>query len=171
MRELNVWDSCVIRHSCGAEQDIFTHQEETLPTFNSFAIYAHVHRIRGLSAKFILFNDDFFVGAPTTREDFVLRDGRLVLRLEKSTLHGGMEEWDRYKHGKLRTRSFTAKLYHTKGLLDARFGFDDKRDNEKFHFVKHAPVIMEKERIERMQEIWHDDFQKAIRLRFRSAGE
>lgn len=42
-----------------------------LPVFSSPAIEANIHRIPGLSKKFIYFNDDVFLGAPVTPEDFV----------------------------------------------------------------------------------------------------
>ncbi|PIO82027.1 capsule biosynthesis protein CapG [Pediococcus damnosus] len=41
-----------------------------LPTFNSNSIELNVHRIRGLSEKFVLFNDDVFLINKTTKEDF-----------------------------------------------------------------------------------------------------
>ncbi len=43
--------------------------------FSSPAIEAHLHRIPGLSKKFIYFNDDVFLGAPTKPEDFVSVSG------------------------------------------------------------------------------------------------
>lgn len=36
-------------------------KNENLPTFNSSAIEINIHKIQGLSEKFVLFNDDFFV--------------------------------------------------------------------------------------------------------------
>ncbi|XP_018567426.1 N-acetylglucosamine-1-phosphotransferase subunits alpha/beta [Anoplophora glabripennis] len=41
-----------------------------LPTFSSPAIESNLHRIPGLSKKFIYFNDDIFLGQPTYAEDF-----------------------------------------------------------------------------------------------------
>ncbi|GAB5031142.1 n-acetylglucosamine-1-phosphotransferase subunits alpha beta-like [Nannochloropsis oceanica] len=46
-----------------------------LPVFSSPAIEAHLHRIPGLSQKFIYFNDDVFLAAPTYPEDFVSTSG------------------------------------------------------------------------------------------------
>ena len=45
-----------------------------LPTFNSNSIESNLHRIPGLSRIFAIFNDDFFVGAPITPEDFIEGD-------------------------------------------------------------------------------------------------
>lgn len=52
-----------------SHEDIFPNRSH-LPVFSSPAIEAHLHRIPGLSKKFIYFNDDVFLGAPTSPEDF-----------------------------------------------------------------------------------------------------
>lgn len=43
---------------------------EVLPTFNSNAIEANLHEIKGLSEKFVYFNDDIFLINPVTPQDF-----------------------------------------------------------------------------------------------------
>jgi hypothetical protein len=60
---------------------IVTHEEifkkpEYLPTFNSYAIESQIHRIPGLSERFIFFNDDMFFGAPVEVSDFFDDSGR-----------------------------------------------------------------------------------------------
>lgn len=50
-------------------EEIFTNRSY-LPTFSSPAIEANLHRIPGLSKRFIYFNDDIFVMTPVTRDDF-----------------------------------------------------------------------------------------------------
>lgn len=50
---------------------------EYLPTFNSNTIEMHLHRISGLEEQFVYFNDDFFLTAPVTPDDFFV-DGRAV---------------------------------------------------------------------------------------------
>jgi hypothetical protein len=57
-----------------SHQEIFPNQSH-LPVFSSPAIETHLHRIPGLSKKFIYFNDDVFLGAPTLPEDFYLISG------------------------------------------------------------------------------------------------
>ena len=51
--------------------------EDCLPTFNSNAIEINFHRIKDLSEKFIILNDDFFFINPTQPSDF-FREGRPV---------------------------------------------------------------------------------------------
>lgn len=43
---------------------------EYLPTFNSHTIELNLHRINGLSEKFVYFNDDVYLTKPTTQKDF-----------------------------------------------------------------------------------------------------
>lgn len=43
---------------------------EYLPTFNSHTIELNLHRIEGLAEQFVYFNDDMFITAPTTEQDF-----------------------------------------------------------------------------------------------------
>ncbi|XP_046742715.1 N-acetylglucosamine-1-phosphotransferase subunits alpha/beta isoform X2 [Diprion similis] len=57
-----------------AHEDIFVNHDD-LPTFSSPAIESHIHRIPGLSDKFLYFNDDVLLGADVWPEDFVTKAG------------------------------------------------------------------------------------------------
>lgn len=48
--------------------------EEYLPTFSANPIEMNVHRIKGLSDNFVLFNDDIFLINPTKPKDFFKND-------------------------------------------------------------------------------------------------
>eukprot|EP01138_Halocafeteria_seosinensis_P008134 gb/GECG01008314.1/.p1 GENE.gb/GECG01008314.1/~~gb/GECG01008314.1/.p1 ORF type:complete len:1154 (+),score=123.58 gb/GECG01008314.1/:1-3462(+) len=58
-----------LRVSIVSHEEIFP-DPSVLPVFSSPSIEAHLHRIPGLSKKFIYFNDDVFLGAPTWPSDF-----------------------------------------------------------------------------------------------------
>ena len=58
--------------------DIFKNPDH-LPTFNSYAIEAQVHRIPGLSERFIFCNDDMFFAAPVSPSDFFDSQGKAKL--------------------------------------------------------------------------------------------
>ena len=45
-----------------------------LPVFNASAIEIHLHRIKGIADKFVLFNDDIFIVRPL-KEEFFFKDG------------------------------------------------------------------------------------------------
>lgn len=51
--------------------------EEQLPVFNSNAIEMYLHRIPGLSERFVYFNDDMFLMKPVKKTDF-FKDGKPV---------------------------------------------------------------------------------------------
>ncbi|XP_077270789.1 N-acetylglucosamine-1-phosphate transferase subunits alpha and beta isoform X1 [Temnothorax americanus] len=55
-------------------EDIFLNKSD-LPTFSSPAIESHVHRIPGVSDKFLYFNDDVMLGAEIWPEDFITQAG------------------------------------------------------------------------------------------------
>ena len=57
-----------------SHQEIWS-DEGTLPTFNSHAIEAHLHRIEGLSEHFVYLNDDVFLGRDCAPELFFEANG------------------------------------------------------------------------------------------------
>ena len=59
--------------------DIFPNKSH-LPVFSSPAIESHLHRIQGISKKFIYFNDDVFLGARVLPDDFFALDDSHKLR-------------------------------------------------------------------------------------------
>lgn len=48
--------------------------EDALPTFNTNAITAQLHKIPGLAQKFVYFNDDMYILNPVKPEDFFFKD-------------------------------------------------------------------------------------------------
>ena len=57
---------------------IFRGYEEYLPTFNSISIETMTWRIPGLSNRYIEFNDDLMLTAPTSPDDFFTEDGKVI---------------------------------------------------------------------------------------------
>jgi|LauGreSuBDMM15SN_2_FD.fasta_scaffold45507_2 hypothetical protein len=49
------------------------------PTFNSNVIECFLHKLPGISKRFVYFNDDYFLGAPASPEDFQTADGRIKI--------------------------------------------------------------------------------------------
>lgn len=65
---------------------LFGEFDEHLPTFNSHALEAHLHRIPGLSEHFIYANDDTFLGREVYPLDFFTEDGRCKVFLTSTDL-------------------------------------------------------------------------------------
>lgn len=61
-----------------SHRDLFVDSYD-LPSFSSPAIESHLHRIPGLSKRFVYFNDDVFLGAPTYLEDFMSESRGLLV--------------------------------------------------------------------------------------------
>ncbi len=55
--------------------DVIFANKSHLPVFSSPAIEANLHHIRGLSRRFIYFNDDVMLGSPAVPDDFVTLSG------------------------------------------------------------------------------------------------
>ena len=69
---------------------IIDHREiipnDLLPTFNSVMIEMYLHKIPGLSEKYIYFNDDMFVNAPLS-PDFFFENDKPIVRLTPDSKH------------------------------------------------------------------------------------
>jgi hypothetical protein len=69
-----------------SHQEIFR-DPSSLPTFNSHAIESQLHRISGLSEHFLYFNDDVFLGARCSPEDFFEANGIMRFYPSDQRLH------------------------------------------------------------------------------------
>jgi len=67
-------------------REIFPNADD-LPTFNSNAIELHLHRIPGLSRRFLYLNDDLFLGRPVTPLDFIRSNGGQFYFFDKIRIH------------------------------------------------------------------------------------
>lgn len=59
-------------------REIFAGYEAALPTFNSLSIETFLWRIPSLAEHFVYFNDDIFVTAPVTFDDFFTDNGPVM---------------------------------------------------------------------------------------------
>lgn len=82
--------------------------ESCLPNFNSCAIELNLHRIPGLSRRFLYLNDDIFLGRGTRRSDFLLPGGTQRFYVESTVINR------RFARGPVHDRAYI----HTCKLLD-----------------------------------------------------
>jgi hypothetical protein len=98
---------------------------EFLPCFNSNVLEYYMHRIPGLTERFVYFNDDFFITAPTGVERF-FREG-LPCDIAAFKINFGESQWGRMlrENIKLINKHFSKRevmrLYHDK-WFDPSFG-------------------------------------------------
>lgn len=130
-----------------------THHDEVmerslLPTFNSFAIVLHLHRLPGLSRRFVYFEDDMLLGAAVEPGDFIAYP-RLARAPREA--HADDSPW-------------TAAVAHANRLLDARFGARPR-------WVSHFPTLIDVELWTEMLAQWPDACERTCASRFRSPGD
>ena len=97
---------------------IVTHREimplESLPTFNSQAIEANIHKIRGLSEYFLYANDDCFFYRPLSPEFFFSSKGKVKV------LKGGLYFSDEYLQ-KHQNFLYANNVFYSATLLYKKF--------------------------------------------------
>ena len=128
-------------------QEIFQGFETFLPTFNSICISNMLWKIKGLSDKFIYFNDDVFIVRPTNPSTF-FKNNRPVLRGKWRLPPYERILWDKTKYffkklfmgvEKEKTPSFQINQWNAAKLL----GF-----NFRFFMSGHVPLALNKKKLE-----------------------
>ncbi|GAB3993049.1 hypothetical protein GCM10029992_03690 [Glycomyces albus] len=140
-----------------SHRDIFPEPSD-LPTFNSHAIEACLHRIPGLSENFVYFNDDVFVGREVTEDDFYTMTGQAKVRLSPSQF---VYE-DRPEPDAIPTDWAT---YNSVQLLQSGFGLTPRRR------VKHVPLVLKKSVMEEIEAKYPAEVKQTRSARFRSTTD
>ena len=124
-----------------------------LPTFNSHAIELNLHRIPGLSRRFLYLSDDVFLGRPTSPADFLDLEGIQWIYLEcwqlPTTLYTGA----------VHDRAYA----YTQGLLDTRLSPGSPRPA-----IAHTPQMYDRDLVAEVQRIWAKQIAETSAHRFRS---
>lgn len=120
-------------------KDIFYSYEEYLPTFNSRTLASMFWRIKGLSEKFIVFNDDIIILQSMSKEQFFIGD--------KFVLYGQYQDIKRLRENRFVRKIWGYLYYKTKGvLLGDRAAVTQKTarelgfDKKKFFLDSHMPL-------------------------------
>lgn len=136
--------------------EVVDHREilpaEDLPTYNSHAITAAVHRIPGLTSRFLLLNDDVLLGRPVRAETFFFSNGATKFFPSRSALPLSSPEQEESPLVGARRRS--------QALIDELTG---RRPNFGF---KHTPVAFNRDLLAELeQELpqWRDTLASPFR--------
>lgn len=137
-----------------AHEDIFPDKTD-LPTFNSHAIEACLHRIPGLSEHFLYFNDDVFLGRETSVDTYFTKAGLMKSRLSPSgfttvtrpDLSAIPTDWASYNAAQLMLQDF--------GIL-----FDRR--------VKHVPMPLKRSLLAEIESRYSQAVARTRSARFRS---
>jgi hypothetical protein len=132
-------------------------QPECLPAFNSNAIEMCLHRIPGLSRRFLYFNDDVFLGRRTSAGEFFLDDGRQKLFVQNTRLP------DDGRHGSARDRACA----YTGSVLTRLWG----EPGVVRRLPAHAPQAYDRDVLARLEALLKDEFRQTRSHRFRSGDD
>ncbi len=145
-------------------EDIFPDASD-LPTFNSHAIEAHLHRISGLSERFVYFNDDVLLGGPVEPADFFTSEDGQKLYEENKVIPGGgvsAEEIERFVSSlPPGDRAFARCLHHTCKVFDGFYGCRPRL------LFGHVPHFRRRSIVERLQQRWSGEIARTSSHRFR----
>lgn len=135
-------------------REIFPDPEQ-LPTFNSHAIEACLHRIPDLAEHFIYFNDDVFLGRESTVEAFYTRGGLIKSRFSPVSFTASS------RPGEAAIPTDWAS-FNAIRLMERDFGlhFDRK--------MKHIPMPMKKSLLEEIEQRYPEQMRQTRSARFRS---
>lgn len=137
-----------------AHEEIFE-DPSSLPTFNSHAIEAQLHRIPGLAEHFIYMNDDVFLGQTVSPADFFTPDGHSRFFLSEQVIRAAGD-------GVLPVDVAAA---NNREVVEARFG---RTVTRKF---KHAPHAQLRSTLELIARENSEDLAATAASRFRSATD
>ena len=119
---------------------LFRGYEQFLPTFNSISIETMLWRIPGLSDRFLYFNDDMFLMAPTTEEMWFDGDYTRIYAERFPTWWARLLRWG--KHLGRKHKEF--------GYKDAMLNAADMLEERHFYLFPHAP--------QPMRRTWYEEF-------------
>jgi len=136
-------------------QDLF-HRKSDLPVFNSNAIELQLHRIDGLSRRFLYLNDDVFFGRPSAPATFFRQDGSQLNFMQPTPLHADAS------NGSTHDRSYA----YTQNVIETVWG----RRRPRF-LPAHVPQIYDRDVIAALEARIPDEFAKTASHRFRSPDD
>nr|WP_249218998.1 stealth conserved region 3 domain-containing protein [Loktanella sp. SALINAS62] len=129
-----------------------------LPTFNSHAIGAQLHKIPGLRQHYLYLNDDVLFGRPTAASNFFDELGRSY------QFHSSAVSTPHTKVGP-RESAVNAAARNNRQLLLDRFG------RFAFRKFKHTPIAIDRTVMEQMQKDLPEAWDRTIKNRFRSTHD
>jgi len=129
---------------------------EYLPTFNSFAIVSNLHRIAGLSERFLYVEDDKLFMRDIEEADVTGGSHRIPIYEKLERTHGG------HLREQPGLSPWNAALAWSNHLLDERYR------RRRRGMVHDSPLMIERATWERMISTWSEDFRRTTGSRFRA---
>jgi hypothetical protein len=130
---------------------------ERLPTFNSNAIEMCLHRIPGLSRRFLYLNDDVFLGRNVQPDEFFQDDGGQSVFVQNTLLPSDPGR------GSARDRACA----HTQEILTRRFG----PPGEPRLLPAHCPQAYDRDILFDLEAMFEEEFRGTASHRFRRGDD
>ncbi|MFS0732486.1 stealth conserved region 3 domain-containing protein [Microbacterium sp. 1P10UB] len=137
--------------------DAFFADTSSLPTHNSHAVEAQLHRIEGLSEHFLYSNDDMFFARPVDPDLFFTPGGVSKFVESDVRIGPGAARIERSGHDNA--------LRVNRALLEERFGRTITRD------LEHCATPLRRSVMAELEEAFADDFRRTAASRFRAATD
>jgi hypothetical protein len=145
--------------------------KSALPTFNSLAIESQVHKIPQLSEFFVKFDDDFILGRPLKKSDFlaVTDNGEMKMKVSLSSSH--RDDLQNFSpNDRLLWRRMVATNYARLNTLCKLKKFVWK-SSKHCRAITHGPQILRKSLCQEVATLFAAESSKTQHNRFRSEGD
>jgi hypothetical protein len=151
--------------------------ESCLPTFNSCAIEINLHRIPGLSRRFLYLNDDLYLGRETWRSDFILPDGSQRFYVGHTVINRHFARGPVHDRAYLHTCKLLDRLWRGRRRDASSPAYCGNRRDRLLHraprrrLPAHTPQIYDREILAALEALLPDHFQATRAHRFRDAND
>jgi len=136
--------------SVATHEDIFA-DPSVLPTFNSGAITASLHRLPDLADHYLFFNDDVMLSRPVHPSDFITEDGGTVVHVET---------WP------------PPRSLHEGSVVDRQLAFNQLLLGPgPVWMLAHSVKLFQRDRAEAIWRRWQPLFERTVAHRFRSSDD
>jgi hypothetical protein len=128
-----------------------------LPTFNSVAIEMNLYRIPGLSEYFIYLNDDCLFGNNMRINDFITKDGKIIMRFQKN----------KFTNLKINNTDSSFRIGHKNAskLISKLFGHHSRLT------ISHQAFILRKSIFIQLEKLLKNEMNQTRSNRFRSIND
>ncbi|KAH3745132.1 Stealth protein CR4, conserved region 4 [Pelomyxa schiedti] len=133
-----------------------------LPTFNSNAIEAHLHKIPGLAPCFLYMNDDFFLGRDTPKDHFIdPNTGGLKLYMDGFLA----PETERMK-----TNTWHRSVAKSNDLINAYY-YPNSNSTVRHNYAGHHCYFIKKHIADTIYSRWKKEFDETSHHKFRKPSD
>lgn len=132
--------------------------EVYLPTFSSFSIISHFHRLEPLPNRFVYFEDDMVLGCPISEDIFFNEAGLINVWFKNNNVIRIKNKSDED------TSPWNFALDLSNDLLDKKYGHKNRK------MMMHSPLVIDREIWAKLHNEWPEYFERTAQSKFRSVG-